>query len=149
MVYLVALVAAVMLLVSAPRAAEAQAKYFYLDRLQLGGTPEDGFTVWRPEFGTGTSLYAAIAAGYALNPLRAGTVTDNTRAAAAIDNPIQNLLIAYGFFGVQLFGRGSVGISLPVELVQTGDDPAAEGIGAGFVRGVAAYDLRLDARAQV
>lgn len=149
MVYLVALVAAVMLLVSAPRAAEAQAKYFYLDRLQLGGTPEDGFTVWRPEFGTGTSLYAAIAAGYALNPLRAGTVTDNTRAAAAIDNPIQNLLIAYGFFGVQLFGRGSVGISLPVELVQTGDDPAAEGIGAGFGSGVAAYDLRLDARAQV
>ena len=141
-VYIAALIAAAALLVSSPRQAEAQAKYFYLDRLQLGGTPEDGFTVWRPDFGKETSVYAAIAAGYALNPLRATTVTDVRRVSSRIDTPIQNLLITYGF-------AASVGISLPVAVLQTVSDPAKDGVGAGFGSGVAAYDVRLDARFQL
>jgi len=149
LVFLVAVVAALGLVVGSPGEANAQQKVFYLDRLQLGGTPQDGFTVWRPEFGTETSVYAAIAAGYALNPLRASTLTDNPKISHELGTPIQNLLIAYGFFGVELFGRGSVGISLPVQVLQTGTDTTVSGIGGGFARGVAAYDVRLDARLQV
>ena len=149
LVYVVALVAAALLLVGSPRQAEAQEKLFYLDRLQLGGMQHDGFTVWRPEFGTETSLYASIAAGYALNPLRASTVTKDTSISSDIGTPIQNLLIAYGFVGVNLLGKASFGISLPVEFVQTGSDHTGSGVGNGFGSGVAAYDVRLDGRVQL
>lgn len=137
-------------LVLAPRDAAAQGKYFYLDRLQLGGEPQDGITVWRPVFGKETTFYGTVAAAYDLNALRAGTVTDNQRVSSSIDNPVSNQFFGYFTGGVQLLGRGSLSVSIPVAFVQTENEPPGSArIGNGFGTAPAAYDVRLDARFQV
>lgn len=42
----------------ASEVAKAETKAFYLDRAQLSGAPNDGFTVWRPEMHDKTRFYA-------------------------------------------------------------------------------------------
>jgi len=44
--------------------AHAQAGYFYLDRAQISGAPDDGFMVWRPAFSEKTRFYANAILGY-------------------------------------------------------------------------------------
>lgn len=132
---------------SAPSAA--QSGYFYLDRVQLAGAPDDGITVLRPYVPPGTRVYATAAVGYAHNPLRSDTVTDDPLAESRIDNPIQGQLIAYGALGIQLAGRVTAQVTLPVSLLTlTGADPQAQGVGTGGIEdaGTAVHDLRIDAR---
>jgi len=129
--------------------ANAQSGYFYLDRVQYSGAPDDGITVFRPYVRKGNRLFTSAALGYSHNPLRKDVVTDDPSVANFIDNPVQGQLILYTSLGAQLGGLLTASVSLPISLwTLTGDDPQARGVGTGGLTDsrVAAHDLRLDAR---
>jgi outer membrane protein OmpA-like peptidoglycan-associated protein len=129
--------------------ATAQARYFYLDRAQLSGAPDDGFMVWRPTMFPETRFYGSAALGYSHNPLRANVVTDNPVLADSIDNPIQGQFITYLMAGAQVANRAAFGLSLPIQLYKfAGVDPLERNIGRGGIEDypVALHDLRVDAR---
>ena len=131
------------------REARAQATYFQLDRAQLSGAPEDGFMVWRPVGSAENRVYVNGALGYSHNPLRSDTVTDDPSVKNHIDNPVQGQFITYLSGGVQMLKRLTLGLTLPINLLNIyGDDPQAEGVGGGGIGDspVAVGDVRLDAR---
>ena len=129
--------------------AHAQATYFQLDRAQLSGAPDDGFMVWRPVGSAENRVFVNGALGYTHNPLRSDTVTDDPSVKNHIDNPVQGQFITYLSGGAQLLKRLTVGLTLPINLLNIyGDDPQAEGVGGGGIGDspVAVGDLRLDVR---
>ena len=129
--------------------AKAQTGYFYLDRAQISGAPDDGFMVWRPHAFEVTRFYGFTALGYTLNPLRAETVSDNGDATVGMDNPVQGQLIQYLHVGTEVAGRLGLNISLPVMWFKdAGEDPQGRGIGQGGIGDypVAIHDVRFDAR---
>jgi outer membrane protein OmpA-like peptidoglycan-associated protein len=129
--------------------ASAQTGYFYLDRAQVSGAPDDGFMVWRPQAHEITRFYGFTALGYTQNPLRAETVTDNDEAEAAMDHPVQGQLIQYLHVGMEVAGRVGLNISLPVMWTKiAGEDPQGFGVGQGGMADnpIAIHDLRFDAR---
>jgi outer membrane protein OmpA-like peptidoglycan-associated protein len=129
--------------------AEAQVGYFYLDRAQVSGAPDDGFMVWRPKAHEVTRFYAFTALGYTHNPLHAETVTDNGEVEAQMDHPVQGQLIQYLHVGTEVAGRVGLNISLPVQWLKiSGDDPQGAGVGQGGMEDypIAIHDLRFDAR---
>ena len=132
------------------RTARAQSAYFYLDRAQISGAPDDGFMVWRPHHGDETRFYAFAALGYAHNTLRDDTVTNDPATQYAIDDPVRGQFITYLSVGTEISHRLSLNISLPILLykVPGGDDPQAYGVGGGGITGNRAgiHDLRFDAR---
>ncbi len=135
--------------VIAPRTAHAQATYFYLDRAQLSGAPDDGFMVWRPYLYEKTRFYGSATLGYTHNPLHDFSVTDSPAAQDAIDHPVQGQFITYLMAGTQIANRASVNISLPVTAYKiAGDDPQIAGVGSGGVEDdpVAVHDMRFDLR---
>ncbi|HOU93212.1 MAG TPA: cell envelope biogenesis protein OmpA, partial [Polyangiaceae bacterium] len=75
--------------------ASAQDRTFYLDRIQISGAPDDGFTVWRPYLHEKTRLYGSLTLGYSQNPLRDETVTDDPDILRDIKNPVANQLMTY------------------------------------------------------
>ena len=75
--------------------AQAQSGYFYLDRAQISGAPDDGFMVWRPYMSEKTRFYANAILGYSHNPLRNDTVTADPIAKDSIDNPVQGQFTTY------------------------------------------------------
>jgi OmpA-OmpF porin, OOP family len=134
-----------------PDAAQAQAAYFYLDRAQLSGAPDDGFMVWRPYMHEETRFYGSAALGYTQNPLRASSVTDDPATAEAIDNPVQGQLILYGMLGTQIANRVSLNVSIPLTVYKfAGTDPAPA-VGEGGIEDspVAFNDMRFDGRVKV
>lgn len=135
----------------APDRAEAQQKTFYLDRIQVSSAPDDGFVVWRPYLHEKTRFYGAATLGLAINPLRAGTVTDNPNTERRIDNPVGVQLVTHLGVGAEFTNRFAVGLSLPVMTYQGGgNDPQAEGVGGGLERTpVALHDLRLNGKVKV
>lgn len=129
--------------------AQAQAKYFQLDRAQLSGAPDDGFMVWRPVGASENRVYAFGALGYSHNPLRADTVTNDATLKQSIDNPVQGQFITYLSGGAQLLKRLTFGLTLPINLLNIyGDDPQEQRVGAGGIGDtpVAISDIRLDVR---
>jgi OmpA-OmpF porin, OOP family len=132
-----------------PSSAQAQATYFYLDRAQLSGAPDDGFMVWRPYMHEETRFYGTAALGYTLNPLRASTVTDDPAIVEQMENPVQGQLILYGILGTQIANRASLNIAIPLTLYKfAGEDPQAFNVGSGGIEDypVAFHDIRFDAR---
>jgi outer membrane protein OmpA-like peptidoglycan-associated protein len=131
------------------REASAQAGYFYLDRAQISGAPDDGYMVWRANAYEATRFYGFTALGYTQNPLRAETVTDNGSAQNAMDNPVQGQLIQYLHLGAEVAGRLGLNVSLPVMWLKiAGEDPQGVGVGQGGMADnpIAIHDLRFDAR---
>lgn len=144
-----ALLAALGLVLSVALPAHAQSGYFYLDRAQISGAPDDGFTVFRPYMSRATRFYGTAALGYSLNPLRTETVTDNGSLQAQIENPVAGQLILYPSLGVQLFNRLGASVTLPVAVLSlTGKDPQGLGVGTGGIgdHPTAAHDVRFDLR---
>jgi OmpA-OmpF porin, OOP family len=144
------LIVAAVLAVSA-RPANAQNKTFYLDRLTIGGAPEDGIAVWRPMASENTRLFAQMALGFSLNPLRAKTVVPDANAALLrrFDEPVVSAqLIDYMTVGAEISSRAALMATFPVTMYETGSDPAALGLGQrGDLQPIVANDMRLELRA--
>ena len=147
---LVVLGAALVLLGSSP--ARAQASYFYLDRMEVSGAPDDGFVVWRPHLYDQTRFYGFAALGYAHNPLRDETVTADTETQNLIRDPIRGQILSYFNVGVEITRRLGLNVSLPVMWYKfTNPDPLVVGVGEGGLDGkrTAIHDLRFDARVRI
>lgn len=134
--------------------AEAQEKTFYLDRLQMSGAPDDGYTVWRPYKHEETRFYGTFTLGWTQNPLRDETVVDadtddGQDLLREIGNPVGTQIITYLAVGMEVASRVGVNVQLPIGLFMAGDDPAETGIDGAPnapVSTAALHDLRLDAR---
>jgi hypothetical protein len=115
------------------RGATAQQSTFYLDRLTLGGAPDDGIAVWRPVMSPKTRFFGQMALGLSVNPLRASTVAPNAAALRKIGgSPVFSQVIDYMTLGAELSERVSFLATLPVALIQGGAIPApgSEGVRA-------------------
>jgi OOP family OmpA-OmpF porin len=135
------------------RPAHAQ-RSFYLDRVQIGGAPDDGLVTRRPYLHPETRVYGSLSLGYVLDPLRASTVAATDRVEQNIENLIQQQLMGYFSGGVEIAGRVSLGLSVPVAFAQSGGQvPIA---GARITpslfpvdTGPALYDVSLETRVLV
>lgn len=104
--------------------ASAQQSTFYLDRLDIGNYPEDGFAVWRPRLHERTRFFGQFALGYQLHPLRGATVAPLTsRDPDRTPNPVGHQLTAYMHAGVEIMNRVGFDVGVPVVAYQDGDTP--------------------------
>jgi len=101
--------------------AQAQ-RSFYLDRVQIGGAPDDGLVTRRPYLSPETRLYGSATLGYVLDALRASTVAASTRVQDKIENLIQQQLMGYFSGGIEIAGRVGLGLSVPVAFAQSGGE---------------------------
>lgn len=136
-------------LVLCPNEAEAQVSTFYLDRLQIGGGPEDGTAVWRPRFGR-TQLFGQLALGYARDSLRVSSFVHDTNQARALFGSAVNLQITgYATAGIEFAQRGAIQVSLPYVVHQRGyaTDNRAVGLSQPVDLASSTFgDMRIDGR---
>lgn len=136
-----------------PSVASAQTNTFYLDRIQVAGAPDDGMAIWRPRMHEETRFYGQLALGFGLNPFRVENHIEDPVESAVISNaagaPVRQQFNLYTHIGIEFLERFGVQASLPVVLVQTGNDTAVPGAGRDAVNldPVALMDTRLDGRA--
>lgn len=130
------------------KSAQAQDKTFYLDRIQVGGAPDDGFAVWRPYVFDKNRVYGSATLGYTLNPLRASTVTDSPTAERNIGNPVRHQFNLYLTAGAELSKRFTFELQLPIGVTSGGDaaDLSSNNVSAGLERGFGVGDLRASLR---
>ncbi|HQF23884.1 MAG TPA: hypothetical protein PL065_10520, partial [Polyangiaceae bacterium] len=130
--------------------AHAQQRTFYLDRLQIGGSPEDGFALWRPRMKQETVFFGQMALGWQHRPLRGATATYSERLANHTPNPVQNQFTTYLTAGLELMQRASFAVSLPVVVYEHGSSPCPRTAGANCqstdVNSTIPSDTRLDLR---
>ncbi len=138
--------------------AQAQQHTFHLDRLEVPGAPDDGLVLFRPVTREKDIVYAQLALGFSLNPLRMSNITTdpNVKSASAA-NVITTQLTTYASAGFELLHDLTLGITMPVTWVETGNPQSfggAFGVGANAPAGSTYYstdgpavgDARLDAR---
>jgi OOP family OmpA-OmpF porin len=138
-----------------PRQASAQATTFSLDRLRIGGDPDDGVAVWRPQMGEKTRLFGQFDLGFSLNPFRIEHhIQDNLQAArmATVSGaPVQTQLTGYFDIGIEIFDRVALQVMFPATLVQTGNATSSLSVPAAKdsvdLAIAAAGDTRFDIRA--
>jgi outer membrane protein OmpA-like peptidoglycan-associated protein len=138
----------------AARPAGAQQPTFHLDRLEVPGAPDDGLVLFRPTTNEHSIVYAQLALGLAINPLRTANITNDpgtlrTSPSAVITNQFSTYLSA----GFELFDRLTLGFTFPVAWEQSGNYPNYStgtfnnnAFTAFATNGPAVGDLRLDAR---
>lgn len=137
-------------LLAGAKQAEAQQKTFYLDRLTIGGAPDDGIAVWRPVMHDRTRFFGQMALGFSLHPLRAGTIAPDASRAQKLGDPVSSQLIDYATVGTQISNRVAFLATLPVAFYQSGNDPRSQGVGNGIdLQAVAAGDLQLQTRVRL
>jgi outer membrane protein OmpA-like peptidoglycan-associated protein len=132
--------------------AQAQQKTLYLDRLSVGGAPDDGIAIWRPYEAPKSRFFAQMGLGLTLRPLRASTVaTDNNPRLRQFNNAVVgSQFIDYATVGAEVAGRAAFLVTLPFTLFQSGTDPAPLGVrGVGDLQPFALLDARLDFRGTV
>ncbi len=130
--------------VLAPAVADAQQDKFYLDRLQIGGAPDDTFALWRPQMGEKTRFFGQLAVGFAFRPLRTEDVIADpaARATTKVTTPVNEQLSVYLNAGVEILDRFSLQVGLPITAYEHGDTVTSVGPqDAGAVN-----DMRLDSR---
>jgi OmpA-OmpF porin, OOP family len=133
-------------------ASRGQAATFSLDRLQVGGAPDDGIAVWRPQMGESTRLFGQLGLGFALNPFRLADELSPARreeARGALATPVTTQTIASANAGVEIQDRVSLQAELPVILAQTTNPTGDGAIGANDNASpsvAAAMDARLTLR---
>ncbi|HKQ67797.1 MAG TPA: OmpA family protein [Polyangiaceae bacterium] len=131
------------------RAAHAQQKTLYLDRLTIGGAPDDGIAIWRPYQSPKTRFFAQMALGFTASPLRIRTVAPAPPRSYS-KSPVSSQLIDYVSAGVEIGGRAAILATFPFALYQSGSDPTVAGVrGVGNLEPFAAMDMRLDFRGLV
>ena len=129
--------------VAAP--ARAQQKTFYLDRLEMGGAPDDALGIPRLSASTDLRVFAQGAFGFSYNPLRSTTVAPSGSDLSRQPNPVTSQVINYLSGGFEVGERFAVVGVLPIALYETGSDPGPIARGVALSR-AAAHDLRVDAR---
>lgn len=137
-----------------PRAAEAQDRTFYLDRLNIGGAPDDGVALWRPQMGQKTRFFGQFGLGFSLNPLRLENEIDDLRKrqqarSRGVLDPVDAQLIGYFNAGVEISDRFAIQVGLPATFYQKANVTSASSptLTSNAGTQVAALnDLRLDAR---
>ncbi|HEU4583724.1 MAG TPA: OmpA family protein [Polyangiaceae bacterium] len=146
-----ALLAGLLGVLCAARPAEAQ-RSFYLDRVQIGGAPDDGLVTRRPYLSPETRVYGNLALGYVVDALRASTVAASQRVEDKIENLIQQQLMGYFSGGIEIGGRVSFGLTVPVAFAQSGGQVPIPGSRPPppsifpIDTGSALYDVSLEAR---
>lgn len=134
--------------------ASAQDTTFSLDRLRIGGAPEDGVGVWRPEIAEKPTFYGQLALGLAWNPFRIENhiedASDRKKLAARSGAPVREQFTGYFDVGFEIFERLGFQFMLPVTFVQTGNPTSAAGIVSAHdavdLAVAAPGDLRIEAR---
>jgi outer membrane protein OmpA-like peptidoglycan-associated protein len=138
-----------------PGIAEAQQRSFYLDRLNLGGAPDDGVGIWRPQMGEKTRFYGQLGLGFGLNPFRLeNEIADETQRARAkqlgAGSPVAAQLITYIDAGVEISDRVGLQAEFPLVVYQATNPTAVSGVSSAkenvAAKHVAPMDMRLDAR---
>ena len=127
------------------RPARAQQNLFYLDRLQISGAPNDGFTVFRPKMYDETRYYAFAALGFSYNPLRRDTIA-NPDVASTIDDPVQDQLIAYVVIGTEIANRIGLNMALPVLTYASYGSNFPPSLLINADKKAALHDMRFDLR---
>lgn len=142
-------------LLLAPNAAEAQSSTMYLDRLYIGGAPEDAIGLWRPYWNPKTRFFGQLGVGFALNPFRVENHRDDPQLAGILNrdsgNPVQAQVLSYLSVGTEILDRVSIQASLPIIFFQTGNQtsvPNAPGDSVA-IQTASIMDLRFDARVKV
>src|SRR5262249_54234432 len=123
-----------------------------LDRLTVGGAPDDGIAIWRPYESPKSRIFAQMGLGLTLRPLRISTVSpDNNPALRNYSNAVvASQFIDYASLGMEVGGRFTIAVTLPFALFQSGSDPAVVGIrGVGDLQPFALLDARVDARGTI
>jgi OOP family OmpA-OmpF porin len=153
---LVALLAAGTTLLGTVSAAEAQQQTFHLDRVEVPGSPDDGFVLFRPYTRQSTIFFAQMALGYSLNPLHTNDITnDKQTLSQSSSGVISDQFTTYANVGFELLDRFILGISFPVTWIQDGQNPNYANASGFFgsqstttvqTSGPAAGDTRLDLR---
>src|SRR5262249_7147002 len=82
----------------------AQQKTFYLDRLTVGGAPDDGIAVWRPYAAPKTRVFGQMGLGLTLRPLRLSTVTTdgNSQLRNYNNAVVSSQVIDYATAGIEI-----------------------------------------------
>jgi outer membrane protein OmpA-like peptidoglycan-associated protein len=115
-----------------PSFAHAQDTTFSLDRLRLGGAPDDGVGVWRPEIAEKPRLYGQFNLAFALNPFRVEHHVQDDAQASEVNNvsgaPVQTQLNGYATIGIEALGRLGFQVMFPFTFVQTGNSTAVAGV---------------------
>lgn len=132
--------------------AHAQDTTFSLDRLRIGGAPDDGIGIWRPELADKPRFFGQFALGFSLNPFRVEHHVEDEAERAIVNQqsgaPVETQLTAYMGIGFEMFERFSAQIMFPLTLVQTGNPTAVAGVTPDAVdlNVVAPGDMRFDLR---
>jgi outer membrane protein OmpA-like peptidoglycan-associated protein len=104
--------------------AKAQQPTFHLDRLEIPGAPDDGMVLFRPVTQPKPTLFAQLALGYSRNPLHTSNITtDRTTLAISPTGVVSDQFTAYGTVGIEVLNRLVFAVSLPVTIVQDGQNP--------------------------
>ncbi|HKO94589.1 MAG TPA: OmpA family protein [Polyangiaceae bacterium] len=144
-------IAVLVLGLSVARPAQAQ-RAFYLERVQVGGAPDDGLVTRRPYLGPETRIYGSATLAYVVNALRASTVAATPDVEEKIENLIKQQLMTYFSGGIEIGGRVSLGLSFPVAWAQSGGDVPIPGSRPPppsifpIDTGTALYDISLEGK---
>jgi outer membrane protein OmpA-like peptidoglycan-associated protein len=138
----------------ASRSALAQDTTFSLDRLRIGGAPDDGIGVWRPEIADKPRLFGQFAMGFSYNPFRIEhEIQDDAQArlmAAASGAPVRFQLTGYADIGIEMFQRFSFQVMFPMTFAQSGNPTEVAGVPAAIdavnLKVAAPGDLRFEGR---
>ncbi|NUQ78170.1 MAG: AAA family ATPase [Polyangiaceae bacterium] len=144
---------AMLAVLAAPSLASAQDASFYVDRLRIGGAPEDGIGIWRPEMGPKSRLFGQLGIGFALRPFRVENYVDTSDQGPIVEQqngpPVSSQLITYMTAGAEIADRFAIQVSFPLAFQSTN---STVNIDAQITRQaidqktVVPMDLRLDAR---
>ena len=108
-------------LLAAEPPARAQQNTFHLDRLDVPGSPDDGFVLFRPYTRQNTIFFAQMALGYSLNPLHTNDIINDSQvlrsSPAAV---VSDQFTSYANLGFEFLDRFIVAASLPVTWIQDG-----------------------------
>jgi outer membrane protein OmpA-like peptidoglycan-associated protein len=131
--------------------AEAQQRTFYLDRLNLGGAPDDAVGLWRPQMGEKTRFYGQLGLGFSLNPFRLENEIHDERERTlarqkGVATPVSAQLIGYADVGVEILDRFAFQVEFPLTIYQATNPTIFQSKTTVSAEPTAANDLRLDGR---
>jgi outer membrane protein OmpA-like peptidoglycan-associated protein len=134
--------------------AAAQDTTFSLDRLRLGGAPDDGMGLWRPEIADKPRLYGQFMLGYSHNPFRIEHHIQDDAQADTMEQvsgaPVRGQLTGYFNIGFEVWERLGLQVMMPVTFFQAGNPTFASSVPAARdavdLDPAAPGDMRIEAR---